>query len=267
MSKLLTLLALSAFLYQVCYAQTSTTEVKKVSEKSFVERLSGYYYMDLNKAVVSKEDKDVPNSYWLSYINAGYQISEDTSISTTFRFQIIDTVDRDRFDELDQRIGISSNLYSDDKYTFSAMLTIELPTSRGSQADHRQMRLKPAIALNTKFDDYNNLYAFIGYNKTLYPNANQDVGSTSRHYYTPWIVYTNQYLSDKYVFKAAYSSSISHIPGTSDLNVKKDANDTLNIGTEFTVADISLNPYIMHDLSLVKSINTLGAGFQLFKSF
>ena len=266
MKKLLTLTALFAAVSGIS-AETTSTKKIDVKNQSFMERVGGYYYTVLSKGLLSSEDQSEPDSAWLNYLNASYKLSKDTSISTTLRFEVVDSNSGDRFNELDQRVAISSKIYNEGMFSAKAYMTVELPTSRNSQDDDRIMRLKPAVALTTKFDDYNTLMTYGGFNKTMYNSANNSIADTERHYYSTWIVFTNKYISEKYVLKAEYSSTLSHVAGTSDLTIRKDENDELNLGVEFNIAGFDINPYIVHGPSGLKASNTLGGGVQVFKPF
>ena len=272
MKKFVALFALSA---SIVYAvDTTTTSTKKidVSQQSFSERVGGYYYTVLSKDVLSGENTNVPGSSWLNYLNASYKLTNETKVAVTMRFEIIDSNHEngrgDRFSELDPRLGISTKLFSKGIFSVNAYMVVELPTSRESQDDERIMRLKPAIDMATKIDDYNSLMTYIGYNKTIYSEANNGVDETSRHYLEPWIVYTNKYLSEKFVFKAEYSSTLDHVAGTADSTLRKeDSGEELALGVEFDALGFALNPYIAHNPSALKAVNTLGAGIQAFKAF
>lgn len=250
------------------YAQSSTSNQEiDISKKSFKERLAGWYWMALSKDRLSTENQDEPTNSWVNFINLNYKLTKKTSLATIFRFELVDSDQADKFNELDQRISLDSTLYENKTFKVQSWLTAELPTSRGSQEDNRQIRLIPALGLNTKFNDHNNLFAWMAFNKVLYPGANQEVDNTKRHFLTTWIVYTNKYFSNTYDLKLEYSSAIEHIPGASDSSLKKAKNDSLNLGMAFNFSGFNINPYLIHQVSYIKALNTLGGGLQVFKPF
>lgn len=271
MKKLLALVALCA-VGAAYSADTTSTKKIDVKKQSFTERLKGYYYGALSRSYLSTEEYDAPNTGFVNYLNAGYKLTNDTSISTTFRFQLLDSRDEngkgDRFRELDQRVAISTKLYKGEKFNLSAGFTYELPTSRESQDDERYGRMKPSVSGTYTFDDYNSLFTFLGYNRTLRPEATASVDAYSRFYTTTWMIYTNKYLSEKYVLKIEYAHTMDQIAGSGDNALKKDdAGEELNIGVDADIAGVSVNPYIMHNPSRLKASNQLGAGLNIFKAF
>lgn len=266
--------ALLALMASLCFGAESTTSTIKIDVKnqSFLERVGGYYWSALSKDVLSIDNQDNPGSSWLNYINLSYKLTNDSSLSTTFRFEVVDTAlpngRGDRFNELDQRIAYTKTLLTFDDYSIGTLITIELPTSRDSQADDRLMRLKPDLYLAASFDDYNSLFASMGYRKTLYNKANSSISETSRHYFAPTLSYKNKYFSERYVLKAEYANTIDHVPGTVDTNIRKDdAGEELDVGVEFNAFNFSIYPYLAHNPSSLKASNMLGGGIQAFRAF
>lgn len=270
------MMALTTFTLAACMAhtalgQTTSTTKVDVSKQSFKERIGGYYWGAVSKGVLSKEEKDETDSSFLNYLNASYKLGNDTKISTTFRFQLKDSLDEngkgDRFRELDQRIAVGTTFFSNGKYTAKAALTIELPISRASKASGKTMRVRPSASLSAKIDNVNTLTAWTGFYKDIYPKANKSIDETTRYMIVNVLTYNNTYLSEKYSFKAEYIQTLSHNPGYADSALKKDHDDTLDLGLEMDVLGFSINPYIQHKLSEMRALNNVGGGVQIFKAF
>lgn len=252
-------------------AATTSTKKIDVSEMSITERMGGYIYLNPEKDTLSKEEVDTTDSNVLTYLQANYKITNDAKISGTFRVDMNDSLDEngkgDRFEELDPRLAISSKLWKNDTVSIAGNFTVEVPTSRASIANGKTARIKPAISATTKIDDYNTLFTWLGYNRDIYSEAPDAVADTSRFYYTPWIIYTNSYLSEKYQLKLEYSSVVRHISGAADTQIRKSETDTLNFGVVTDIYGVEVNPYLQNDVSEVKAANTLGGGVQIFKAF
>lgn len=266
MKKLVTLTALLLCSF-VFAEETTVTKELELSEKSFVDRLAGWYWMALSKDRMSTENQDEPTSQWVNFLNVNYRLTKNTVLATIFRFNLVDADQEDRFEELDQRLSLDSTLWEHGKFKLQSWLTVELPTSRESQADDKIARINPALGLNYKIDDYNNLFTWAAFNKHFYQDPQNEVAESERHFFTTWIVYTNKYLSEKYVFRAEYSSALAHVPGTADTTIRKKENDSLNLGVTVDINGFQVNPYVIHEVSYIKALNTLGGGLQVFKPF
>jgi len=250
---------------------TSSTQVD-ISKKSFKDRLTGYYFGEIASDTLSTEEGDAADNAFANYFNIGYKISNDTKISTTTIFKIVDSNDEngkgDRFVESDQRVALGSTIFKKDKTTLKAGLRMDLPTSRGSQDKDKIIRIRPNASVGYKFDDYNNIEYWTGFYKDIYQQAESSVDETSRHFLLNEITYYNTYLSENYAFKLVYDGYLEHVPGTADNNIRKDdTTEAIYVGIETEVAGMTLNPYLAHNPSAMRATNKLGGGISLFKSF
>ncbi|MFT6633450.1 MAG: hypothetical protein ACJAS4_003420 [Bacteriovoracaceae bacterium] len=276
MKRIIALTALIAATGSFAATTTSTTKVE-TSDKSLKERIGVWYYGEIDTDRVSDSDsiKGDKKTDFVNYLNISYELSSKTKANLTLRNNITDRQasngSGDRYEELDPRVSIGTTLMKNDKSSLSAKMTAELPMSRYSNYKHgdkRITRLKPSMTYSTKIDDFNSLMVFGGFNKTMYNESSKSVDSTSRHYLTSWISYTNSSLSEKYKFRIDLEGVMRHQAGTADTNVAASAGEERIIsGVNFDIAGIDIFAYAQHDPSIIKAANMLGAGVQIFKSF
>jgi hypothetical protein len=276
MKRIIALTALIAATGSFAATTTSTTKVE-TSDKSLKERIGVWYYGEIDTDRVSDSDsiKGDKKTDFVNYLNISYELSSKTKANLTLRNNITDRQasngSGDRYEELDPRVSIGTTLMKNDKSSLSAKMTAELPMSRYTNYKHgdkRITRLKPSMTYSTKIDDFNSLMVFGGFNKTMYNESSKSVDSTSRHYLTSWISYTNSSLSEKYKFRIDLEGVMRHQAGTADTNVAASAGEERIIsGVNFDIAGIDIFAYAQHDPSIIKAANMLGAGVQIFKSF
>jgi hypothetical protein len=276
MKRIIALTALIAATGSFAATTTSTTKVE-TSDKSIKERIGVWYFGEIYTARLSDSDnvKGDKKTDFINYINVSYELSSKTKANLTLRNNITDRQasngSGDRYEELDPRVSIASTLMKNDKSSLSVRMTAELPMSRYSNYKHgdkRITRLKPSMTYSTKIDDYNSLILFGGFIKTMYNESSKSVDSTSRHYLTSWISYTNSSLSEKYKFRIDFEGLMRHQAGTADTNVAASAGEErILTGVNFDIAGIDIFAYAQHDPSIIKAANMLGGGVQIFKSF
>lgn len=276
MKKFIALTTLIAASGTFAATSTSTTKVE-TSKKTLKERIGVWYYGEIYTARVDDDQnvKGDKKTDFVNYLNVSYEIDSKSKANLTLRNNITDRQaangSGDRYEELDPRIAVDRVLMKTDKSSLKAKLMFEVPMSRYSnyaKGDKRITRFKPSMTFSTKIDDRNNLMIFGGFNKTYYHEARGSVESTSRHYVTSWISYTNTSLSEKYKLRLDLEGVMRHQGGTSDLNIASSAGEERIVaGVNFDLAGLDLYPYLSHDPSIVKATNTLGAGVQIFKSF
>lgn len=276
MKKIIALTALIAATGSFAATTTSTTKVE-TSNKSIKERIGVWYYGEIDTDRVSDSDnvKGDKKTDFVNYLNISYELSSKTKANLTLRNNITDRQasngSGDRYEELDPRVSVGTTLMKNDKSSLSAKMTAEIPMSRYSNYKHgdkRITRLKPSMTYSTKIDNYNSLMVFGGFNKTMYNKSNNSVDSTSRHYVTSWISYTNSFLSEKYKFRVDLEGVMRHQAGTADTNIASSAGEERIVsGVNFDLAGIDIFAYAQHDPSIIKAANMLGAGVQIFKSF
>lgn len=271
MKKVIALTALMAYSAAFAQSTTSTTNIT-AKKKSFTDDMSYFYWSDLRTGKLNEEVRgNVPDTYFYNMFNIRYTLNDKDRFNFQIRFGLTDEYDEngkgDRFEEDDVRVTYQRLLFANDSTAVRLTAALQLPTSRDSQADEdRIVRLKPNVIISHNFDDYNSLLVVPAYTRTIYTKGQAPTDETSRYYMSSWVMYTNKYLSDKYVLRADLETKHVHMNGKADTALETTAFD-LVVGVDMNLAGTSVFPFLVHDTMGVKAVDQLGGGIQIFKVF
>lgn len=271
MKNIIVLIALGAF--SAAYAQTNTSKTQlKQKQKSFLDDMSYFYWSDMRTGTLDEEVRgNTPDTSFYNMFNIRYRLNKNDRFNVQVRFAIEDTQDEngkgDRFAEDDARITYQRLLFQNKKTTVRATMGLQMPTSRGSQADEeRILRLKPNIVIAHQFDDYNSVFFVPGYTRTLYTRGQAATADTSRFYLGSWLMYTNSYFSEKYKLRLDFETKHVHQAGAADTAIETTAWNVV-AGVDMNIGGFSIFPYVVHDTFQAKAADLLGGGIQFFKVF
>jgi hypothetical protein len=266
------IIALTTLVAATSALAASTTATKiDVSSMSLKERISFSYYGEMDKDNLDKSKDPKQATAFYNSFTMKYKMTEDITASINPRFEVTDRNTSDYIDEGDVRVGIKkANIYTSANGMVSTSVTVklELPTSKGSEDSDKLTRVKLYVGTNVKIDDYNNFYFLPYYNKSINTQSAESVGETAKYNISSWSSYTNSSFSEKALLRLDIETSISHMSGYTDNNLKSDKGDErILAGVDFDMAGTSVYPYLQHNTSGVKAADMLGAGVQVSASF
>lgn len=264
-----TVLCLGALMCtNLAYAETKTTKnltstsIQKKEIENWQSKTSLLYWGEAVKKRINEADSNAPDSKIANLIFIRYKLSSTLKLEIIPRFYMSDNKE-DKFTEQDTRIGLSATAWEsvNKKTSLWTALRFELPHTQESQNNEKLTMLKVYTAINHHFDQYNSLTLLTTFNKEL----RKESAKSSAHNMETWASYTNSYFSENYPIRIDYEGLLTHKKGSSDLSFNGE-HDMFNIGATMKFSKIKFYPYLRHDISGTKALNTLGAGFQLTAS-
>ncbi len=248
-------------------AASTTTSQTNLEQKnnSLIEKIDIAYFGEFLQPKVDTEEANA-DFYNLAIID--YKLDNGAKLVLQPRFSLVDSA-QDRFVEYDLRAGIKKSFTLTDKLSLFSQARVQLPTSKGSQADDTLiMGVRTTQLLTAKIDDFNSLTAGGTITKTLRTKANSTVDEYSRHNLLPYISYVNSAMSEKFALRVDLEGYLAHMAGKSDLHFKNViGGERIIIGPDMNIAGTSIYPYLQHDPSGVKAIDQAGAGVQIYRKF